>query len=64
VRTKEKKKNMGDRAAHLKAIIMWPVLETGFVFSRYAVKFLSCQRMSGCEEGGGEVGVVGVKTSY
>lgn len=32
---------------HLKAMIIWPELDTGFAFSRYAVKLSSFQRISG-----------------
>jgi hypothetical protein len=43
-------------STNLKATIMWPLLETGFAFSRYAVKLSSRQRTSGCVEPGGNDG--------
>jgi hypothetical protein len=41
---------------YLKATIMWPLLETGFAFSRYAVKLSSRQRTSGWVEPAGKDG--------
>lgn len=36
--------------------IIWPLEETGFAFSRYAVKLSSRQRTSACVEPGGNFG--------
>lgn len=37
-------------------MIIWPFEETGFAFSRYAVKLSSRQRTSACVEPGGKLG--------
>jgi len=39
-----------DGTCRLNASITWPLLETGFALSRYAVKLSSRQRISGCVE--------------
>lgn len=40
-------------------MIIWPLEETGFAFSWYAVKLSSRQSTSGCVEPGGNLGVRG-----
>ena len=40
-------------------MIIWPLEEIGFAFSRYAVKLSSRQRTSACVEPGGNFGVRG-----
>ena len=40
-------------------MIIWPFEETGFAFSRYAVRLSSRQRTSACVEPGGNLGDLG-----
>ena len=44
---------------YLKTMTIWPFEETGFAFSRYAVKLSSRQRTSACVEPGGNLGDLG-----
>jgi len=46
-----------DGTCRLNATIIWPLEDTGFAFSRYAVKLSSRQRTSACVEPGGKIGV-------
>ena len=47
------------RKIYLNVMTIWPFEETGFAFSRYAVKLSSRQRTSACVEPGGNLGDLG-----
>ena len=44
---------------YLNTMIIWPFEDTGFAFSRYAVRLSSRQRTSACVEPGGNLGDLG-----